>query len=160
VNPTQIIAVVKDVAIVAFGVWLFLFIRHSGQDAIKLADMQAVQKQIAVNATQEAQWNQQHAQAEAARDESLKTINATIVANRTPVLLRITAPAPSANPVPGGAGGAQGGNPSGGGPSAGPGGDSQSIDLRPAINAFESKYEAALADCRAVIASWPNYSAR
>jgi hypothetical protein len=150
VNPTQIIALVKDVAIVAFGVWLFLFIRHSGQDSLKLADAQAAAKQQQAAFAQQAQWAADAKTAGEKRDQEIASIKSAVDAQRTPIILRVpSGPGPVSGHPPA---------PAGTDPASGPvaGGTGVDLDIRPAINAFEERWEQGpLASCRLLYESWP-----
>jgi hypothetical protein len=146
-----IIAVIRDVVIVAaIGIVIYLLI-HYGEDVVKVTDMAAVQRQITANIQTEAQWRQEQTDADSKRDTEIQQISAAIGAQRAPVYTvqpsaaKARSCAVSSNPIT-----------AGGQPAVGGSADSgRGEDLRPAINAFELKYETALADCRSVLSQWP-----
>lgn len=151
-TPGQIIALIKDLAIVVtLGLAIWLLISY-GKDIVKVSDMKAVQKQLAQNAITEAQWRQEQEAANAQRDTQLAQVGAAIANQHAPVLV---CRSPNPGPVPSVPAATADAHPGIGGTDTGPGGGDKPIDIRPAINAFELKYETALADCRAAIASWP-----
>jgi len=146
-TPGQILTIVKDVAIIAGLIFVILWIRNDGKNVVKLQDLQAVQQQIASNAAQEAAWQSQRQEAEAQRVQDTQTITAAIGAHRDPLIVRVPA---SANTVPGVAPKTASICPASGGDDAG-----SRVDLRPAVAAFELKYETVLADCRSALSQWP-----
>lgn len=144
------IALARDLIIlIALAALIWLLVSY-GKDVIKVHDMTAVSKQIAQNATTEAQWRQKADNAQVQLTTELADLRSRIDAQHTPVIVH-TGPAHTC-PVPGPATTSASSPPAGGTADAGSGGD---IDVRPSINAFELKYEKALADCRAALASWP-----
>lgn len=146
-TPGQIIALVRDVVIlIALGLLIWLLISY-GKDVVKVSDMRAVQKQIDTNAQTEAQWRKEQTDANQARDTQIAQVGAAIASQRAPVRLcgpTRASPLPSPTAAPSGSNTVPGGTDSGSG-----------VDLRPAINAFELKYETAFASCRAALAGWP-----
>lgn len=136
------------VAALGFVVW---WIHSSGEDHLRVKDMAAVQDQLTKNARLEASNAQIAQQAQVQHDEDLQDIAARIANQRAPVFMCNRSPDTSAvsdHPAP-----TQRGNDptQSGSADAGAG-----VDIRGAINAFEKKYESALADCRKVVASWPH----
>lgn len=155
-TPGQIVALVRDALILAalgFVVW---WIWRSGEDRVKVADMAAVQKQLAANATELANWRAQSAQAETQHAADLQTINATLAQHNQPLIVRVPAPAPRPGAVPSPASAACNQPAASGATDARSGGGTTTVDLRPAISGIEARYEAALADCRAALAKWPH----
>lgn len=143
-TPAAIIALIKDIVIViAIGAVIYVLVAY-GKDIVKVADIAAVQKQIAANAQTVAGWRQEQVNAEAKHTEELAQVSAAIGAQRSPIILQSVTPKAGTCPVPGAAAGP-----------AGPPAASGPVDIRPGINAFELKYETALADCRSALAQWP-----
>ena len=151
-TPGQIIALIKDLAIVVtLGLAIWLLISY-GKDIVKVSDMKAVERQLAQNAITEAQWRQEQEAANAQRDTQLAQVGAAIAQQHAPVLVcRPTRP----SPVPSVPAATPGSAPAAGGADAAARGDTESVDIRPAINQFEFGVEKVVADCRAAIASWP-----
>ncbi len=143
-TPGQIIALVRDALIVGALVFLVWRIYTDGSNAVKVKDLQALQTQLTLNAKQQAQWAQQSQQAEAQRALEMENVRGAILSQHAPVILQ-SAPA------------ARGARQLSRPPTqaASPPAESGGVDLRPRINAFELKYETALADCRAALSSWP-----
>lgn len=154
-TPSQVIALIRDVLILAALGFLVWWIWRSGEDRVKVTDMAAVQKQLAANARTLEQWKAQSTQAETQHAADLETIRSTLAQHSAPILVRVPAPAagpyalPGASPAPrcepAGAGGDHGAT----------GGGSRTVDIRPAVTAVEERAEEALADCRAALAKWP-----
>lgn len=149
-SPTLIIAIVRDVAIVGALIFIVWWIRTSGANAVKVSDMQAVQKQIAAQATQQAQWAQEARNAAIQRTQDMAQVTAAIGAQRAPILVQPATQPACPDHLPASPAASSSSTAGSGGIISGAG-----RDIRPAINAFELKYETALADCRAAIASWP-----
>ena len=151
-TPSAYIALARDLVIlIALGLLIWLLVAF-GRDMIKVKDMKAVQKQLAQNAITEAQWRQEQTNANTQRDAQLAQVGAAIANQHAPVLV---CRSPNPSPVPSTPAAAAGSASAAGGTDSGTRGDSEPVDVRGAINAFELKYETALADCRAAIASWP-----
>jgi hypothetical protein len=152
VTPGAYIALARDLIILlALGLLIWLLMSF-GADRVKVADMQAVQKQITHNAQIEAGWRKEQTDANAQRDVDLTHVAAAIALQHAPVIVRNTA---RACPVSVNTGQASRPPPATGGADARSGGDSQSVDIRPQLNRFELKAETAIADCRAALDSWP-----
>ncbi len=152
-TPGAIIALIKDgLIILAIGAAIWLFVTY-GKDIVKVADMKAVQKQITANAATEANWRKEQIDANTQRDATLAQVAAGIANQHAPVIVR-NGPA-RVCPMPVAA--TQAGSPPAatGGTDEGRGSNSESIDIRPALNAFELKYETVIADCRAALDGWP-----
>lgn len=144
------VKIVRDAIILAalgFVVW---WIYHAGKNDDLVADMKAVQTQVESNSKLVAQWAKEAQDAETKRSQDTATIQAAIAAHGTsPVFLCPNKG--SSSPVPS--------NPTeASGSSTGTGGSDQGSgrDLRPAITAFETKYETALEECRTALAKWPH----
>jgi hypothetical protein len=154
-TPSQILAIARDVVILAalgFVVW---WIWRSGEDRIKVQDITAVQEQLKANAKQLADWKKESADADAQRATDLQGVR-DLIAHGKPLVVRLAPAAPGPGAVPGAATGASGGAACPGSADAGSGSGTRTVDLRPAIAALETRYETALADCRAVLAKWPH----
>jgi hypothetical protein len=153
-TPTAIIALVKDVVIlIAAGLAVYLCVSY-GKDFVKIADMKALQVQLTQNALTETQWRKEQTDANTKRDTDLAKVADTIAGQRAPVYI-MRGPA-SSGAVPNAACQASGPPASAGRTDAGRGSDRQPVDLRPQVNAFELKYETAIADCRAALDQWPH----
>jgi hypothetical protein len=151
--PAAYIALARDLIIlVALGLLIWLLVSY-GKDVVKVADMKAVQKQLAENTQIETAWRQEQTDANTKRDADLAKVSAGIAGQHAPVyVVRNTAracPVPEHSPQAGGA------PTSAGGIDAGSGGSSETEDVRPKINQFELKFETAMADCRAILDQWP-----
>ena len=147
-TPAQIIALVRDAAIVAALAFILWYVHRADVNSIAVADFKAVQKQVETNAKTISQWHQEAQDAEIKRQQDMDRVSSSIASQHAPIVLRVP---PSSSTVPGNPPSPSGGSACTGGSTEGPG-----VDLRPQINAFESKYEEALGQCRAVLASWPH----
>lgn len=155
-TPGEIVALIKDLVILAAVAVLAWLLITFGKDLVKVSDMKAFQKQLAASQALETQWRSNQDNANLKRDQALAQVNASIAAQHAPVLLCRQPPTPHALPAVPAQTAGSGASP--GGPDAGPGGDPGApdpVDVRPAINAFEIKYEKPLADCQAVLDGWP-----
>lgn len=151
---TAIIALIKDLVIVAaIGLLVYVLVTY-GKDIVKVADLQGLQKQITQNSKTEADWRKEQTDANTKRDVDLSKVTFAIDSQRAPVYI-VRGGSSSPGPVPANHAQAGGQAAGAGGADAGRGGDSQPVDVRPQINAFELKYETAIADCRAALDSWP-----
>jgi hypothetical protein len=147
-TPATIIALVRDAVILGALAWIILFIYHAGVNADLKADMKALQTQLAANAKTQSQWLEESRNAESQRQADMQSI-AAAVGRHADSPIRLCQPTHS-GPLPGAAA------PSAGHPAAAGGPDERAgKDIRPAISALELKYESALAQCRAVLNSWP-----
>ena len=155
-TPAAIIALVRDVAILAALIFIIWWIRASGENAVKLADIQAVQKQLAAQAAQQAQWAQEARDAEFQRTQDMQTVTATIGRQRAPILLQSAAQPSCSHPVPAVPASPSNDTAGTGGIISGVGTDSQPRDIRNAINTDEIRVEQAIADCRLLQRSWPH----
>lgn len=153
-TPTAIIALIKDIVILgAIGFAIYIVLNY-GKDIVKVKDMQAVQKQLSDNKLTEAQWRQEQVDANVQRDQSVKQLADAIATQHTPVYV-VRNGSISACPVPGAPPKSSDQTASTGGANSGVGGASQTVDIRAGINAFETKYESSLSDCRAILMGWP-----
>lgn len=118
---------------------------HFGGMAPKLAAAKIAAKQEAAQTAADTKQLTVDNTAEAAHDQAIEHPPALVISH--PVWLREPQVCPAGVPVPTQA---ASGHPSGGAADAGP-----SVDLRPQLAAFAVKYEAALADCRRLVAEWP-----
>lgn len=151
-TPGAIIALVRDLVIViALGLLIWLLISY-GKDMVKVSDMKAVQKQLDANTKQVAQWSQEASNAQTQRTQDLAQVSAAIAAHSQPIVVLRDRPA-SPGTVSSTPASASGQSAACGSADGGSGKDT--VDIRPDISAFERKYESALADCRAAVASWP-----
>lgn len=141
---SQYIAIIRDVAIVSAVLFVCWKLVDYGEDKAQLADFRALQAQVAHDQQIQQQWNASVEKADAQREQDMASINTRIDAQHTPIIVRV--PSPAQQPVLSGPSAAPGGEPAGSG----------GIDIRPGVNAFEHKYESALADCRDALARWPS----
>lgn len=132
-----------------FVVW---WVWHAGGNSIKVADMQAVQKQTADIAKSFSEWQSQDTKAKKDQADAIKALNDRIAQQHAPIIVRVPAPAASSIALPGVPAGGNAGPASAGRSSAGSG-ESREEDLRPEFNRLESKYSEALAKCRRVIST-------
>jgi hypothetical protein len=153
VTPAQIIALIRDTALVA-GVSLILwFVYRGGEDRVKAADLKGLQDELHQMAQISDRWHQESTDANAQLAHDMAAIHAAASVQRPSVLL-CDQPAASASLLPGTAAAPAPASAGGGGAVAGSRGDSVR-DIRPQLEAFKLKYESALAGCRAALASWP-----
>ena len=127
---------IKEAAVVIAIGWVVWFLYHSGGSAERAKELSALNQQITQNA-------EQSAKAQARVQADIQDINGRIDARTSPVVVHIPRAVPNAPK-------AAGSPPASGGSDEGPG-----IDIRPGVNAFEKKYEDALAQCRGLLESWP-----
>lgn len=151
-TPGQIIALIRDAVIVGAVLAILWFVHRADTDHIKIADFKAVQTQLQENAQHAAQYAQQSQQADERQAQDLAQVSAAIAAQRSPIWLRgpsnpspVSCPTPSPGPQPASAGRAV----------EPPRADSQPVNIREPINAFEGRLETIVADCRAALAKWP-----
>jgi hypothetical protein len=153
VTPAAIYIAVRDaiiLAVIGFVAWK---VYELGGDQIKVKDFAAWQKQVTANTATVAGWQKELSDANAQRATELAQIHTDIAAHaQLPVYVVRSGPAsastlPSHPATPGCPAAASGG------PDAGPGG--HLVNVRPELDEFEQRYEVALANCRAALASWP-----
>jgi len=152
-TPAAIIALIRDIAIATALGFLVYRIYTDGQNAVKVADLKALQKQLDTNTQTVARWSQEASHAQTQRIQDLATIHDAIAAHSQPIVVLRDRQTNSSS-VSSAAAGANGQSAACRGADAGPRTDT--VDIRPDISAFETKYEGFLADCRAAIASWPH----
>ena len=152
-TPAQIIGLARDVAqCLALGFIIF-WIYRSGGDRVKLEDVAAVQKQTAGITKAFNEWQTQDAKAKGDQYAAIKALGDRIDKQRSPIVVRVPAPATSPVGLPGiQAGRSPIGPPAAGRDSSGSRADREE-DLRPEFNRIEMKYSKALAECRRVIAT-------
>lgn len=144
---SQYIALIRDALILGGILCILWFIHHADQNAAKVADLQAVEKQLDANVKQEAQWAEEARNAEAQRAADNQAVVAAVGTHTSPVFMCRNS---GGGPVSGTPAHATSGTPAAGGVDTGPG-----ENLRPAISAFELKYEGYLSACRSVLREWP-----
>jgi len=154
VSPGAIVALVKDIVIVAAIAFVFYFVRNSGEDLVKLKDVQGLKLQLQDNASREQRWREEQINADSERDASVKQLAASIAGQRAPVYVLRGGPA-DPRPLPGDPAAPRGAPALACGIDRGPRADRAAVDIRPQINQFELKYETAFADCRALLSKWP-----
>lgn len=153
-TPTAIYTAVRDALIAAALGFILWYVHHADGNAAKVADLEGVEKQLTANAAQVAAWQKESIDANAQRASELAQVRSDIAAHSAPVyVMRNVPPGPGA--LPGAAAAARCPAPQGGGADAGPRGDLVPVDVRPELERFELKYEAALANCRAILNQWP-----
>lgn len=148
-TPAAIVALVRDaVILIALAALIYLLITY-GRDAVKVADMKAVQKQLTVNAETQAQWAEEARSADAKRTQDMERVNAAIDLEHTPVYV-VRGGSPSGCPVPAAAAQAGSRAPGAGGAEPGAG-----KDIRPDLNAYKKRVEKVVSDCRNALDKWP-----
>lgn len=154
-SPVTIIALVRDATILGALIFIVVWIRTDGANAVKVQDLQALQKSLAINAQKQSEWAQEARDATNQRIQDMATVTAAIAAQRTPVFVQ-SGPQPACpRPVPSPTTAPTGQSAAAGGTDTGPGKPVQSLNIREGLNNFERRYEETLADCRAMQASWP-----
>jgi len=147
VTISDYIALVRDAFIVIALGFVLWYVHRADQNAVKVADFQAVQKQIDQNTATEALWAKRFQDAEAQRYQDMQTVASAISAQHSPVIMRVptsTGPVSSTPPSTQDS------------PSC-PGRDvpQAGSNIRPAINAYELELEGYLGQCRALLSAWP-----
>lgn len=151
-TPAAIFSVVKDGLIIAAVAFVCWFLVHTGENVVKVGDLQAVTKQLQANAEQVEKWQQQKDQADGQLQIDLSKINTQPPVAKPPVWVCNNAgpkpvpgiPGPAANVDPGAGGGIGPDRPGTG-----------KVDVGPAVDAAERTIETALAECRDLRDSWP-----
>lgn len=153
-TPTQILSLARDVLIIGALAFILWYVHTAESDRVKVHDLAALQKQLALNQVQENTWRSQQNAAAQKRDTDLASVRELIASHSAPILV---CPHPTQHPsaVPTPPGQAPGTPASPWGADKGPGGGIEPIDVRPRIKSIEEKYETALAECRAMADSWP-----
>jgi hypothetical protein len=146
-TPAQIIALVRDILVVGALSWVVWRLYTDGENRVRQQDLEAVNKQLLQNQQEQYRWEQEKRDAESKASSEREQLAAAIGAQHAPVIVRVPS---GAGTVPSTSPSAPGGTACAGGSEAGSG-----VDVRPGINAFETKYEGYLASCRAVLNEWP-----
>lgn len=146
-TPAAIYTAVRDGLIAAALIFILLWVHRADTNSAKVANDKAVITQLQDNLATEQQWQSQREKADDQHAAEIAEVGARIDAQHSPVLVRIPAP-PGA--LSGAAAAPASLHPAGGSTDAGSG-----VDIRPQLNQFEKRYEAAFADCRKVVSDWP-----
>jgi hypothetical protein len=152
------VAEIGGALLAALGVWaLWVHHDHVEQqigDQKCLAAVTVTKDQAAAEAAEaEVNYQAQLTRAKEDYDEALAAIPVRTVTTPVWVQRGPSPTCPGAVPSPAPSGGQAAGA---GGTDAGSRGGA--VDIRPAINAFEAKYETVIAQCRETIADWPQPS--
>ena len=151
-TPGQIIALIRDGAILV-GVGLILwFVWHSAHNAEELKSMKADLKQIQANEATAARWRQEQTDASEHTANGVKALNDRLN-NAKPVIVRVPVPAGAAAPGNPGTSGSRGANAPGAPP--GPAGSVREVDVTAVLGPLERKYGTALIECQGVLDAWP-----
>lgn len=147
--PWLTLSAIKDgiivIAILALGWWVY----RSGENAVRVTDVKALQQQLAHMQQTQQEWQNEQSRATEQQQADITAINAGGVVKPVTVRLCVNRPAVEAVlPAPATAA-----------PSAAPaarGGDVQAgPDLGPALQDYERWLETEFAQCRAVVEEWP-----
>lgn len=152
-TPAQYLAVGRDIVILAAIGLLLWWVYRGGQNAVRAADLKALQAEIQHQADILSKWRGESNDAQATLSREVAAINAvpTVVhdwvqqpACPKPAVLPATAPKAGNSP------------PAAGGVQPGPG-EAARADRRDfAVAELKRKYETAFAECRAVLTQWPS----
>jgi hypothetical protein len=151
VTPGQYIAAARDLIILAAIGWLVYMVYHAGQNSVTIKDVARIEANIAAAHATEDNWRKEQLDADAQKAQDLAAIRGAIAEHQQPIVVRGPAPAGAVPKAPGTAAGT---HPTSGATDGGP--RVSTCDVRPSVAAVELKYETALAECRAAIASWPH----
>src|SRR6266571_7711931 len=88
---SAILALIKDGLIIAAVGLVAYFMITYGKNLVKVADIQAVQKQLQANTDTLARWRKESTDANEKRDADLAKVASTINAQRTPIIVRVPA---------------------------------------------------------------------
>lgn len=157
-TPAAILALVKDgliiIAVIAVG-W---FLVNSGKNMVHVEDIKKLEQRIEDNAKVEQTWRDQKSNADDQLARDIKSIPSVVAGNtpKPPVWL-CNKPSGNSNGLPANSGSTASNNSSTGGTDKGSGSSTgtTAVDRRPAVNAVETKYETAFAECRSILAKWP-----
>jgi hypothetical protein len=138
VTPAAIYTAVKDLLILGVLAWVVWFLVSSGEDRVKVQNLEALQKQIVANAATEAKWQKDKDAHDAQLQNDIDSARAAIAARSAPIIVRVN----PGSGVPAASAKAGSSNPQSGGSVEGAG-----VDIRPRVNAFELKLEQTIADC-------------
>lgn len=144
---SEYLAIAKDLAIVIAIAALVYFVYHSGANSVRVADIQAMQKQIEANAKTQERYHSEITDAFAEANSQMGNLAHSIDANHKPVIVRVPA---SGSAVPG-----TPASPPSTGPFSGGGDATPGVDIRPQLNAYEKWLEERFGQCRALKESWP-----
>lgn len=145
---TQIIALVRDLMIlILLGVILWVVYRAGENHDLK-NQVTALQRAVEANAQTEAQWTKEARDAEVKRQTESAAILAVVGKHSDPIRL---CNKDSSSGMSKGAAASPGDLATAGTNDGGSG-----KDIRPAVTAFEIKYEGYLAACRSILAGWPH----
>jgi hypothetical protein len=153
-SVTAAMALIRDaIILIALG-FIVWWIRTDAVKSIKIADLKAVQSQLADNALRQAQFAQEAIHAQDQHTQDLQTISAAIASHSASPVLLCQSPDPSpmhgVSPTSGAQPAASGKTDPGSGSPPAP------VNIRNSVTGFEQEYENALADCRQALASWPH----
>ena len=150
-TPGQIIALIRDTAVVAgIGILVWLVYR-GGEDRIKASDLKALQEQVTAQAKIQETWHQE------ATDANTKLNQAVAAINAAPVVVHDWVRHDCANPslLPATTGQASPSRPDTAGVQPERGGDAEA-DRRDGIVAeFKARWATELATCQSFLDQWP-----
>lgn len=151
-TPAAILALVKDIVIVVAVIAVGWFLVNAGKNMVHVEDIKKLEQRIIDNAKIEQTWRDQKSNADDQLARDLKNIPSVVAGNipKPPVWV-CKQPPSSSNGLPANSGSTASQPPSTGGTDAGSG----QSNIRPALDAFETKYETVLAQCRNVLSQWP-----
>lgn len=153
-TPSAIIALIRDFAIVGALGFILWYVHRADQNDFKVQDLSADVQQLKTNAADAQRWQKEQTDATTQQASEMAKVSAAVNAQHAPILVCPHASSPGN--VPGHTPSTPGATATSGRPDPGPGAVPQPTDIRGAIDAFELKYEGALASCRSVLAQWPH----
>lgn len=146
--PWLSLSAIKDIIILIAVIGLVWWVYHAGGNGVKAKDFKALQTQIAQMQSQQQEWQREQSAANAVKQSDLTAIdNGSVV---RPITVKLCdrpafqAMLPSTTTATAGSD-AQ----------AGRGNVPAQRDIGPAVQEYERWVERKFADCRAVIAGWP-----
>lgn len=150
--PWLSVSAIKDVVIVGMVIALGWWVYHQGENTIRVKDFAALQQQIKHQAAVQQKWQTAQANSQSVLSDEIQQIVTPHSGVVRPLHIRLCQPSSEAgtkllsgaSPAPKGKHSAARATVMRPGP-----------DIGPAVQAFERKYETALAQCRAVIREWP-----
>lgn len=148
-TPAAYIALARDIGIALALGFLVWKIYGAGENAVKVNDLKSLQAQIADQAETLKGWRQENTNANDQLTRDLASLHAP-APDKPPVWLCNAPASPRSEVLPAAAASTGSAHPAPGDADAGRG-----RDIRPQIEAFKLKYETSLAECRSVIAQWP-----
>jgi hypothetical protein len=149
-TPLAIFSLVKDAVIVVIVLALLYMVYHAGQNQVKVSDLKGLESELKAQAATTAQWREESNSANNQLSLDVSAINTAAAVAKPPIWM---CDKPNSKPSVLPSSSTPAGSPS---PSTGGTVEGSGRDIRPQITAFESKYETALAECRAAIAQWPH----